>query len=93
MRFALAIFVLLALPGCASQQEIQARQAAAQAAFNDQDDSQCRSYGVAPGTQPYFECRMTLAQMRNQNEAAREAHRQAASQQMIVTGASMMTGR
>ena len=35
---------------------------------------------------------MTLEQMRQQNEAAQEAHRQAAYQQMMVTGTQMMTG-
>jgi hypothetical protein len=29
--------------------------ATTQAANNERDDSQCRSYGATPGTQPYFE--------------------------------------
>lgn len=48
-----AILLALMLAGC---------QTTEQAALKD--DTQCRSYGVAPGTQPYVDCRMRLDQQR-----------------------------
>jgi len=51
----------------------RAKAAAIQRQLDAHDDAQCRSYGAYPGSQPYFQCRMTLAQMRNQSEEAQKA--------------------
>jgi hypothetical protein len=32
----------------------------------DADDAQCRSYGAAPGSPPYIQCRMNLDNQRDQ---------------------------
>ena len=34
------------------------------------DDAECQSYGTRPGTEAYFQCRMTKDQQRKQNQAA-----------------------
>jgi hypothetical protein len=65
-----AIAAAIAVAGCAEyeahRQQEQIGQAQAQAA---NDDAQCRSYGVEPGSQMYVQCRMNLdnqrAQLRN----------------------------
>jgi hypothetical protein len=31
------------------------------------DDAKCQSYGTAPGTQPYFQCRLAIDQQREQS--------------------------
>jgi len=31
------------------------------------DDAKCQSYGAAPGTQPYFQCRLAIDQQREQS--------------------------
>src|SRR5262245_56902393 len=30
------------------------------------DDARCKSYGAAPGTQPYFQCRLAIDKQREQ---------------------------
>jgi hypothetical protein len=49
------------------QAERDAQQAQAIAA---NDDAQCRSYGAAPGSQTYIQCRMNLDNQRAQIRAA-----------------------
>ena len=85
------LLVLLAgiLSGCASEEQIKARKAAIAAA----EDAKCRSYGAQPGTEVYFQCRMTLNNIREQRQMVEDANRQAAGVQMMSIGASMMTGR
>lgn len=55
MRVIAILAGVLLLGGCA---EYEQRQAAARDAG---DDSQCRSYGIQPGTDVYAQCRMNLA--------------------------------
>jgi hypothetical protein len=83
---------LLLLGGCASREQIAARQAAARAAINAEDDGKCRSFGALPGSSAYLQCRMTLDQTRTQMEAAQEAQRQEFYSHMLDVGSSMMTG-
>ena len=47
-----------------------------QVAEPNPDDVKCRSYGATPGTQEYFQCRMTLDQNRTQMQALRELQQQ-----------------
>ena len=65
MRVLLALSSLLCLTGCfaiASPQEIA-----------QQDDAVCRSYGAAPGTDAYVNCRMQRDNTRQQGEDLRRA--------------------
>jgi hypothetical protein len=64
MRIAAIIALAGAVAGCA---EYEQQQAAAQAAS---DDAQCRSYGAAPGSQAYIQCRMNIDNQRAQMRAA-----------------------
>jgi len=59
---AAAVLVLL-VAGCATQEH---RMAADRMAA---DDAQCRSDGVASGSQAYVDCRLELEQMRKAGEA------------------------
>ena len=58
------------LGSCASQAERQAQQAQQAAAVAANDDAQCRSYGAAPGSQVYIQCRMNLDNQRAQMRTA-----------------------
>ena len=58
LRIALLAVGCLLLTGCAVQQQADAAAEAQQRAAND--DAQCRSNGVSPGSQGYLECRMNL---------------------------------
>jgi len=86
----LALVVVLTICGCASREQIEARQAAARAAIDAQDDAKCRSFGATPGSQAYFQCRMTLDQTRTQITAAQDAQIQENSMRMMEIGASMI---
>jgi hypothetical protein len=93
INFTIAILAI-ALSGCAEYRaRMQAQRDAQPAAQNVSDDRQCRDYGAQPGTQPYFDCRMSLNVMRTQTEAMREAQRQEGYRQMVVTGTQLMNGR
>lgn len=59
MRTLAVIFASLAVSGCVTAEQ---RMAA--------DDAKCRSYGVAPGTPPYVQCRMLQDQNRTAKEVA-----------------------
>lgn len=66
----LAALTAFALSGCVTAEEMAAQNART-------DDSTCKSYGAAPGSNEYFTCRMTKDQTRTyvaevQAEAARE---------------------
>jgi hypothetical protein len=73
MRFTLIILLLPALAGCASQMPSESKLAAAQATYNNQDDNLCRFRGATVGTDPYYECRRTLAQEHLDAAAAQQA--------------------
>jgi hypothetical protein len=75
--------LLVALGGCASQQQIQERQAAANAAIDADGDAKCRSFGLEPGSPGYVQCRMTLNQTRTQTDAAQEVRGQEAYSRVI----------
>jgi hypothetical protein len=77
MRFTVAMLLIPALAGCASQVESEARLAQAQSTYNTQDDNQCRAQGTTVGTDPYFTCRRVLAQEHLDDQAAQEAQRRA----------------
>jgi hypothetical protein len=59
-----------ALSGCVTAQEMEARVAA-------KDDGDCRSYGAAPGTDGYLQCRMAIRQQHVEEYAAAAARSQA----------------
>lgn len=54
-RLFLIITAIASLSGCASREQLAAR-----------DDDKCRSYGLAPGDQGYAQCRMNLDMLRLQ---------------------------
>lgn len=56
----IAALALLALTGCASQQQIAAN-----------DDATCQSYGAVPGSNAYIQCRMQRDGIRQQGAEAR----------------------
>ena len=72
--FRLAAMTLIAsgLSGCAEYYARQSQQYAAQA--QAQDDAQCRSYGTAPGSPAYVQCRMNLDNQRTALATALIAH-------------------
>lgn len=47
------------LCGCVTAQELAAA-----------DDTKCRSYGIAPGSPPYIQCRMQLDHDRSERQVA-----------------------
>jgi hypothetical protein len=64
MRWISVILVLAGLcAGCMSAEERNANIAAS-------DDATCQSYGAQPGSQAYFQCRMTRDQQRQANNIA-----------------------
>ena len=71
----------LALSGCVTASEYAAQVAAA-------DDGDCRSYGADPGTQAYFQCRMTKSE---QHEIVMAVARQQANEN-FNRGLAMMAG-
>ena len=77
----LAVVIALETASCA-QYEAQQREdaaAAAQARIVD-DDAQCQSYGVQPGTPSYVQCRMNL----DSQHAADFQQRRALAAQIIL---------
>lgn len=57
------------LSGCVSAED-RMRQAQA---VEDQRDETCQSWGASPGTDQYYECRRTLYQQGQQDEAQKRA--------------------
>jgi hypothetical protein len=66
VRIAVVLAVGISLAGCVSAQERQAQADAQAAAINAHDDAQCQSYGAAPGSPSYIQCRMNLDNQRAQ---------------------------
>jgi hypothetical protein len=68
MRHALALSILLSLPlaGCLTPLErMQEKARQVQAQNEARDDQQCRSYGAAPGSDIYVNCRSQMAAARD----------------------------
>ncbi len=65
----LLLVLMLALPGCRYEEEMLAKQ-------NASDGVTCKSYGLQYGTQPYAQCRLTLLQMRQAQDAQAAARLQ-----------------
>src|SRR5712691_7650704 len=59
-QFVLAGLFAWALCGCASPEQIAARQ-----------DAICQSYGAVPGSPEYTDCRLRLVEMENRNDMER----------------------
>ena len=71
VRIIAACTLALMLAGCAEYQQRQQEEAQAQAAaIAANDDAQCRSYGAAPGSQAYIQCRMNFDNQRAQMRTA-----------------------
>lgn len=71
-RTAVAVVAsVLALSGCMSDQQKLAKAQEAKAQQASADDAQCRSYGAAPGSDLYVNCRMQLDSRRTQADEAR----------------------
>lgn len=69
-----SFFLLLVLGGCAQYEAQQQAEASARAqAAASSDDAQCRSYGTAPGSSGYIQCRMNLDNLRAQDLQQRRA--------------------
>lgn len=65
MRIITACVLALAVAGCAAYEQQQREQAQAQAqAQAASDDAQCQSYGAAPGSPSYVQCRMNIDNQR-----------------------------
>jgi hypothetical protein len=84
------------LQGCVSAEKREAEARAQRARIATEEDAQCRSYGAQPGTQPYFQCRLTLHQQRTALAAAaqmqEDANRSDASIAMMGMGTQIMRG-
>ncbi len=63
MKRLFAVAALALLAGCTALQQ------RAQAKLNAQDDAQCQNMGAVPGTDRYYDCRITLVRMRAQRDA------------------------
>jgi hypothetical protein len=91
---ALVCAVGMLLSSCADfQARMAAQKASAEAAINTQDDSRCRSYGAAPGSKPYFDCRMLLHTQRTNIAAAEDMQTQQNAVNMMRQGAATIGGR
>jgi len=88
----LAILACAALTGCATSEQIANRRQDELAARDASDDGTCRSYGATPGTQPYFNCRMTLNSQHGQEDAQKQQASDAANLMLLGTGLNMMSG-
>lgn len=66
MRVIAACILALTLAACATAEERQAQAEAQAAAINANDDAKCQSFGAAPGSQAYIQCRMNLDNQRAQ---------------------------
>jgi hypothetical protein len=75
-----------ALLGCASSEQMRAKQADAQAAAEEQDDAKCRA-GAPPGSAAYEDCRKTQAKARAE-QAAAQARRQESFQRALGEGST-----
>jgi hypothetical protein len=69
MRLIAACILALMLPACVSAEQQRAQAEAQAAAINANDDAKCQSFGAAPGSQAYIQCRMNLD---NQRAAMRQ---------------------
>ena len=91
MHKLVAVLLLISLGGCAEYRaRVEARQAAARAAQEQADDTTCRGYGVAPGSEPYVACRMNLANTRAQQQALEAELHQRRSESLMATGVAIM---
>jgi hypothetical protein len=86
---------MLLMPGCllscAGSGQLRERQAGAQATLSEQDDSECRANGSAPGTVAFDECRNRIAAKRAANDALQEKRREA-FQRTAGEGSSALSG-
>ena len=65
-----------------------------QEAMAEYEDGVCKSYGLQIGSDKYVDCRMNLAQIRAQNQAAQAAQQnqnQAQSMQMMMLGLGILS--
>lgn len=76
MRAILIVWAVL-LTGCVSPAERAAQMRAQWAAIDAADNSRCLSYGTQRGTPAYAQCRMQIAQMRQQAIEADQTRRAA----------------
>jgi hypothetical protein len=73
----LAICAPLALCGCVTSEEMEAKVAA-------NDSNECHSYGAATGTDAYFQCRMVKVQQRIQAQEQAQAQFNQGAQNLIA---------
>jgi hypothetical protein len=95
MRMLIVIVALASfsglLPACANPEAAKASRAAAIAEADSEDDTQCRTGGVAPGSHAYDDCRSRLAEARAKADSARE-QRKSAFQQTTGAGTEALSG-
>jgi hypothetical protein len=92
MRYAGIVLLALLCTGCAEMRaRIAAQQEAQRQAINAYDDSQCRSYGVQPGSDGYVACRMNLATNRANQEQINAINQQRQSEAMMAASATLLT--
>lgn len=84
---------LIGLCGCASPEAIRAQEASARAAMEAQDDAKCRSFGASPGSQAYFDCRMSIDRQRQDATMQAAVIQQQNSQALTNAGIAIMNGR
>jgi len=95
LRRVVYIFVAASLlSSCAEQRaRMEAQRQAQIAATSAADDARCRSYGAAPGTQTYADCRTAII-MREVSAINADAAQQAAfSNSMLTAGAMVMSNQ
>lgn len=61
-----------------------------QEAMAEYEDGVCKSYGLQIGSDKYVDCRMNLAQIRSQNQAAQQYQNQAQAAQMMMLGLGVL---
>jgi len=92
MRYMGIVLLALLCTGCAEMRaRIAAQQEAQRQAINAYDDSQCRSYGVQPGSDSYVACRMNLANNRAAQAQIDSINQQRQSEAMMAASATLLT--
>lgn len=87
-KICIALGVYLLVAGCASPEQIAARQAAQGAQIAASDDTTCQSYGLKFGTPEYAQCRQNVVAQRDARNIAAQQANAVAWQQAIQYGNS-----
>jgi hypothetical protein len=89
-KAAVLIFLTLPLCACVTEEQKEAKNRAALAKIEAEDDAYCQSYGVAKGSPDYVSCRNNQTQVRAASATAAAANNAAMSRALVTQGTTMM---